>query len=257
MRRRIKLAFLACFLLFSCLLTACSSDEEPKILVPVVEKDVYVYDQGNFVEDEVEEKINSLLVQLEEQTTIEFAVITIPSLNDLTIESYAVKLGNTLGIGKADEDNGILLLISKEDTRVRLEIGPGLQGILTDSISGRILDNYFVPFRDEGNYEDASMNTVQAVINCLADSEEYEITIDSLNKELKVENEEMDLGELILAIIVIIAILCFIEWFTGHLWGDGFRDGIVVMFLDAASDGSSSSGGSFGGGGFNGGGASR
>ena len=80
--------------------------------------------------------MNQFLVALEEQTTIEFAVITVPTLGNLSIESYAVKLGNKLGIGKADDDNGILLLISREDERVRLEIGKGLQGTLTDSVSG-------------------------------------------------------------------------------------------------------------------------
>ena len=147
MGQKIKVYLLTVLILLSCLLCGCGSistdnttnDSEVKIQVPEVLKDTYVYDQGNIISDDQEAVINNLLVQLEEKTTVEFAVITIPSLNNLTVEQYAVKLANTLGIGKAGEDNGILLLVSKTDTKVRLEIGRGLQGFLTDSVSGRIL----------------------------------------------------------------------------------------------------------------------
>lgn len=199
-------------------------------------------------------------MQLEEKTTIEFAVITIPSLNDLTIEQYAYRLGTELGIGKAEEDNGILLLISKTDTRVRLEIGVGLQGILTDSVSGRILDNFFVPYRDEGKYDDASLNTVNAVINYIADSEEYEFSgVEGLNEEIALEaEEEMTTAETIVAWIILIIILIVVEWITGSIFGDGFGDGLVFAILSSSSSSSGGrSGGSFGGGRFNGGGSSR
>ena len=126
MKSRLKAILLTGLILLACLLGGCTSNEKTaeeemleSVLVPEVLKDTYVYDQGNFISDDQEEVINHLLVQLEEKTTIEFAVITIPSLNDLTIEQYAVRLGNKLGIGKAGEDNGILLLVSRTDTKVR------------------------------------------------------------------------------------------------------------------------------------------
>lgn len=226
-------------------------------------KDTYVYDQGDFISDDQEEVINNLLVQLEEKTTVEFAVITIPSLNGLTIEQYAVRLANELGIGKADEDNGILLLVSQTDSKVRLEIGVGLQGILPDSLCGRILDDYFVPSREKGNYNDACFNTVNAVINSIANSEDYEFSgIDGLNPEIVVESDsdELTAGEII-GIVLLIIVLLIIEWITGTIFGVGFGDGLVFsilrIVLSSRSSGGSSSGGSFGGGRFNGGGSSR
>ena len=256
-QKRICACLLTLLILFSYLLTGCSFEEESQLLIPDVKKDTFIYDQGNFIDDQVEKKVNNLLIQLEEQTTIEFVVITIPSLNNLTIENYAVKLGNKLGIGKAETDNGILLLISKEDTKVRLEIGKGLQGILTDSISGRILDDFFVPFRDIDNYDEASLNTVQAVINYLAESEEYNISINGIDKEIMLEPEkEYSASEIISFILIIIMILIILEWITGKIFGDGFGDGIVFIILNAITDSGSGSGG-FGGGSFNGGGASR
>lgn len=256
-QKKICIYLLTLLILFSCILTSCSFEEESQLLIPDVKKDTYIYDQGKFIDDQVEEKINNLLIQLEEQTTIEFVVITIPSLNNLTIENYAVKLGNKLGIGKAETDNGILLLISKEDTKVRLEIGKGLQGILTDATSGRILDAFFVPSRDKDNYDEASLNTVQAVINCLAKIEEYNISINGIDKEIIPEPEkEYSTSEIISFIIIIIMILIILEWITGKIFGDGFGDGIVFIILNAVTDSDSGSSG-FGGGSFNGGGASR
>ena len=269
MGQKIKVSFLTVLILLSCLFGGCASSDdaqdslEAQLLVPEVLKDVYVYDQGEFISDDQEEIINNLLVQLEEKTTVEFAVITIPSLNDLSIEQYAVRLGNKLGIGKEGEDNGILLLVSKTDTKVRLEIGGGLQGFLTDSVSGRILDKYFVPSREKGNYDDACFNTVNAVINCIADSEEYEFSgIQGLDQDIAVEAEEdgLNAGEII-GIIALVIILLILEWITGYFMGTGFGDGIVFLILrivlSSRSGGGGKSGGSFGGGRFNGGGSSR
>lgn len=259
MRRRVKQLFFFMIIFVLVLLTGCSSSDEEQIMKPAVKKDVYVYDQGKFINEDIEKSINNLLVQLEEKTEIEFAVITIPTLNDLTIEKYAVELGNALGIGKAEEDNGILLLISKKDTKVRLEIGKGLQGIITDSVSGRILDDFFVPAREKDDYDKASLNTVQAVINYLAESEDYDFSIDGINTEITVEQEqETPWYEILMIIVGIIVLLILLEYITGKIWGDGFGDGIVFIILHFASDSSSGgSSGGFGGGSFNGGGASR
>lgn len=269
MGQKIKVYLLIVLILFSCLLVGCASndstinDSNAQIMVPKVLEDMFVYDQGNIISDDQEEIINNLLVQLEEKTTVEFAVITIPSLNNLTIEQYAVKLGNELGIGKANEDNGILLLVSKTDSKVRLEIGRGLQGFLTDSVSGRILNEYFVPSREKDNYNDACFNTVNAVINCIANSEDYEFSrIEGLDPNIAVEQTEgkLTVGKVI-GIIALIIILLILEWITGSIFGNGFGDGLIFLilriFLVSRSGGGGSQGGSFGGGRFNGGGSSR
>ena len=269
MGQKIKVYLLTVLILLSCLLCGCGSvndntidDSNVQIQVPEVLKDTYVYDQGNIISDDQEAVINNLLVQLEEKTTVEFAVITIPSLNNLTIEQYAVKLANNLGIGKAGEDNGILLLVSKTDTKVRLEIGRGLQGFLTDSVSGRILDKYFVPSREKDNYNDACFNTVNAVINCIANSDDYEFSeIEGLDPEIAVETEDKLTAGQVFGIILLIIFLLILELITGKIFGDGFGDGLVFLILhillNSRSGGGGSSGGSFGGGRFNGGGSSR
>ncbi len=233
--------------------------DSSKIKLPDVKKDTFIYDQGEFLNDDEERKVNELLVKLEKASTIEFAVITIPSLNDLTIEEYANKMANELGIGKKEKNNGVLLLISKTDNKVRLEIGNGLQGILTDSISGRILDNYFVPYRENNEYDKAVSQTVQAVINRIASSEEYDFSIDGIDESLVVD-DDISGTTVFIIILVLVLIAVVLEGATGYYLGNGFGDGIIFMLLEDISDISSSGGGSgghFGGGGFSGGGASR
>ncbi len=256
MKRKRKRALSILFLMLISLLAGCAEEKIP-IEVPEVQKDQYVYDQGDFLGSDAENSMNQFLVALEEQTTIEFAVITVPTLGNLSIESYAVKLGNKLGIGKADDDNGILLLISREDERVRLEIGKGLQGTLTDSVSGRILDEYFVPYREIDQYDQACLYTVQAVINYLAETGEYTIAIEEINSDITVTDNDLTIEEAITILVVsilIIALICVVIWALLRNSRGGGR-GVYTSFY--GSGGGFSSGGGFGGGGFSGGGASR
>lgn len=239
------------------MLTGCTTSE--KIPIPTIEKDVYIYDEDNIIDDDVEENLNKMLVELEEKTEVEFAVISVESLLDRSIEDYANNLFNTLGIGKKGEDNGILLLFSRSDEKVRLEIGRGLEGCLNDSKCGRILDDYFVPYRENDEYTEATKLTVNAVLKVLC--EEYDITITGLNTEsIQIEEpDELTLGQWVIIIVIIIILLIVLEWITGRIFGDGFGDGIVFIILECLGDSSSSgsSGGGFGGGFSGGGGASR
>lgn len=225
-----------------------------EIPIPVVEKDVYIYDVDNAIDDDVEESLNKLLVQLEEKTGAEFAVISVESLLGQTIEDYAYNLFNTLGIGKKGEDNGVLLLFSRSDTRVRLEIGRGLEGCLNDGKCGRILDRHFVPYRDDGEYTQATENTVKAVI--LEVCEEYNISVEELNlKEFQEEEEKADEAEF-WTMLFLIALLLLLAYLEVKYGGGGSSSG--GSYGRSYSGGSSSySRGSFSSGRSGGGGASR
>lgn len=227
------------------MLTGCATSE--KIPIPTVEKDVYIYDEDNIVDDDVEEEINKMLVELEEKTEAEFAVVSVESLLDRSIEDYANNLFNTLGVGKKGKDNGVLLLFSRSDEKVRLEIGRGLEGCLNDSKCGRILDDYFVPYRENDEYTKATEMTVKAVLNVIA--KEYEVDIQGLEKDLSVEDDSDDGLPLWVWIIIIIVIAVIV---IGAICDDGSSSG---GFFGGSSGGFS--GGGFGGGFSGGGGASR
>lgn len=73
-----------------------------KIPIPTVKENVFIYDEDNIVDDEVEESLNKMLVELEEKTEVEFSVVSVESLLDRSIENYSNNLFNTLGIGKKE-----------------------------------------------------------------------------------------------------------------------------------------------------------
>ena len=228
------------------MLTGCAASE--KIPIPTVEKDVYIYDEDDIIDDDVEKELNKMLVELEEKTDAEFAIVSVESLLDRSIEDYANNLFNTLGIGKKGKDNGVLLLFSRSDEKVRLEIGRGLEGCLNDAKCGRILDDYFVPYRENDEYTKATEMTVKAVLNVIA--EEYEINIQGY---LPVEDDSDDGLPLWVRIIFILVAIAIAIVVIGAICDDGSSSG--GGFFGGSSGGFS--GGGFGGGFSGGGGASR
>ena len=243
-RSRILLGIMVLILgIFTFSITGCGNSK--KIPIPTVKDGVYIYDDGNIIDDDVESQINDMLVDLEEKTEVEFAVITVEDLQGLEIEEYANNLFNT---GKKGEDNGILLLISQPDERVRLEIGRGLEGCLNDAKCGRILDDYFVPYRDNDEYTKGTELTVEATLNVLAD--EYDVQIQGLDENIQLEEEnEEDYTIIFIIVVIIIFAVCLIMEKNDYHGGGGIFVGGV--------GGGGSSGGSFGGGFSGGGGASR
>ena len=201
---------------FVAILTGCSNSD--KIPIPTVEDGVFVYDEDNIIDDDVEEKINDMLVDLEEKTDAEFAVITVEDLQGREIEDYANNLFNTLGIGKKGEDNGLLLLISRSDERVRIEVGRGLEGCLNDAKCGRILDDYFVPYRESDEYTEGTELTVQAILNVLAD--EYDVQIQGVSEDLQVQEEGTDDLEWVKITLIVIMIILVTLRFVISLIGD-------------------------------------
>ena len=234
-------------IVFGAVTLSVFAKKKSEIPIPTVKEDVYVYDSGDIIDNNVEKELNELLTKLEKQTKAEVAVVTVTSLLDMEIEDYSYELANTLGIGKAKEDNGVLLLISKTDTKVRLEIGKGLEGCLNDSKCGRILDDYFVPYREKDEYSEGTKKTIEAVVSVIA--KEYDTTIGEIDAGVANELEESESYVwlwILLIIILLVVFFAVMDSSTGGTYSGGsFRSG-----------GGSSFGG-FGGGGFGGGGASR
>jgi len=96
--------------------------------------------------------IEQILVVLDSYTTCELVVLIIPTTGSETIEEYSMRAAEKWKIGKKEKDNGVILLIAKNDRKVRIEVGYGLEGILTDASSIRIIDNYIVPEFKNGDF---------------------------------------------------------------------------------------------------------
>ena len=123
----------------------------------------YVNDFAGLLSAQGKEQIEGQLSQLEKDTTAQVAVVTVKSLEGSTIEDYASRLFEKWGIGKKGKDNGVLFIVASDDRKVRIEVGYGLEPVLTDSRAGRILDNDVVPFLKKNDYEKGIIAGVNAI----------------------------------------------------------------------------------------------
>lgn len=124
----------------------------------------YVNDFANILSSETKQAIEQRLTKLEEDSSIEIAVVTVKSLEETTVEDIAVRLFEDWGVGKKNEDNGILFLIAPNERQTRIEVGYGLEPLLPDAKAGRILDNYVLPAFKDGNYDRGISEGVDAII---------------------------------------------------------------------------------------------
>lgn len=114
---------------------------------------IYVNDYAQLLSPETEQAILALGTQLEEKSNAQVVVVTVPNLAGQTVEDYAVGLFRKWGIGQQEQNNGVLLLVSKEERKVRIEVGYGLEGALPDAKVGRILDEEVVPYFRQGDFD--------------------------------------------------------------------------------------------------------
>lgn len=116
-------------------------------------QDMMVTDSGEMLSDREEQEVSEMLYSINRQTGIEYLVYTIKSLNGEDIETCANRLFRTAGLGDKEKDNGLLLLISYDDRKFRLEVGYGLEGDIPDTQAANII-NTMTPYFKEGNYGD-------------------------------------------------------------------------------------------------------
>jgi uncharacterized protein len=120
----------------------------------------YVNDFANIIEPEWEEQLNALIGEIEKNTTVEIAIVTVKTLEDNTPEGLALAYLEQWGVGKKGTDNGLVILVALEEHKWRIEVGYGLEGTITDSISGRIGRHELVPYFKQGNYGEGLYNEV-------------------------------------------------------------------------------------------------
>ncbi len=127
----------------------------------------FVNDYAGLMSMQGKQALEARLTQLEKDTTAEVAVVTIKSLEGYSIEDYAVRLFENWKIGKKGKDNGVLLLVALDDRKMRIEVGYGLEPIITDGRAGRIRDDDVIPRFKNNDYESgivAGINSVEKYI---------------------------------------------------------------------------------------------
>ncbi|NQX95666.1 MAG: TPM domain-containing protein [Erythrobacter sp.] len=110
-----------------------------------------VVDQADILPAETEAQLTARLAELETQSNRQLVVATVNSLEGYDIADYGYRLGREWGIGQEGEDNGAILLVAPNERRVRIEVGYGLEGYLTDALSALIIQNVILPSFREGD----------------------------------------------------------------------------------------------------------
>lgn len=123
-----------------------------------------VNDYAHMLSPEAVQRLDATLADFERTDSTQVVVLTIPSLQDESLEEYSIKVAQAWGIGRKGRDNGAVLLVSKGDRKVRIEVGYGLEGVLTDALSGRIISQAITPAFKEGNFDAGVENGVAAII---------------------------------------------------------------------------------------------
>ena len=112
----------------------------------------YVNDFADLIEPDQQQRLEERLVALEATSSVEVTVVTVTDLQGVTVEEFAVELFASWGIGKAGADNGLLILVARDERKVKIEPGYGLEPVITDGRAGRIIRDQMTPAFREGNY---------------------------------------------------------------------------------------------------------
>lgn len=210
-----------------------------------------VNDAANILSPEQRQILEDKLVALDDSTSNQITIVTIPSLNGYDIADYANKLFRDWGIGGKKNNNGILVLIAIEERRVRIEVGYGLEGAIPDITASSIIDNEITPAFKEGNYYRGLDNAIDALSKAAAG--EYHVA----------RQRDDDGGGSILVFIIILFVILMIVGNSGKGGGGGKGGGMMsrrgfsgwwIPLLFNGGGGGRGGGGGFGGFGGGGGG---
>lgn len=130
-----------------------------------------VNDYANLISPDQKQRIEAQLAQFEQQTGNQVVVLTIPSLNGEDIEGYANRVARAWALGQKGKDNGVLLLVAHQDRRMRVEVGYGLEPVLTDLQSNIIQNEVIIPYFKRGDFGGGIEAGVKAILSTIQGKE--------------------------------------------------------------------------------------
>ena len=213
-----------------------------------------VVDDAGLLTYPEEVAITADLKALEDKSSDQVVVVTLPSLQGYTIEDFGYQLGRHWGIGTAQFDNGVILIVASNERKVRIEVGRGLEGTLTDALSKIIIENAILPRFREGDFAGGIKDGVRDIILVL--------TGDAAEVEQR-GKARRDADNPVVDWFLMILWLAIWLWIAYSIWSSvhyasraGRGPGGSIFAPGSSSGGWSGGGGGSGGGGFSGGGGS-
>ena len=226
-----------------------------------------VVDAAGIIDPTARQQLTQKLADFEAKSSDQVVVVTVPSLNGEDIETYSNRLFRAWALGQKQENNGILLVVAPNDRKVRIEVGYGLEGTMTDALSSVIINGTIIPAFRTGDYSGGVVQGVDGILSVLSgDAAELEARA---KRNVQSSSDDIDW-----VFVVFITFWCLI-FFGGFgmailtpIFGRKIGPGKyrwLGMVIDFNSRGGSGGGGGFsgggggwssGGGGFSGGGGS-
>jgi uncharacterized protein len=125
----------------------------------------YVNDYAGIISPQARVELEGELAGFERSDSTQIVILTVPSLEGDTIEDFGIRVADAWKIGQKNKDNGVIFIVSKEDRKTRIEVGRGLEGKLTDLMSGRIVDLVVNPRFKRGDFDGGFIAGVSALID--------------------------------------------------------------------------------------------
>jgi uncharacterized protein len=216
-----------------------------------------VVDQAHVLSPEVQAQLDQQLGALEAKTSRQLVVVTLASLGGDDIADYGYQLGRAWGVGQKGLNNGVLLIVAPSEHQVRIEVGYGLEPIITDALSSQIIQQAILPKFRAGDVQGGIVDGTQALVD--------QLSLDASTAEAKAAQARLTpsasarIGSNPLAVLFIGFILF---WVVGSVLGGGRRGGggmgwiFPLLFLGGMGGGGRYRDDDFGGGGGGGGGFS-
>lgn len=180
-----------------------------------------VNDYANMLSPAVSQRLEQELADFEKSDSTQIVVLTINSLEGETLEEYSIKVAEAWRIGQAKQDNGAILLIAKQERKIRIEVGRGLEGVLTDLVSGRIIRGDISPYFKKNDFD----NGITAGVSSL---------IQVVRGEYKAQPRDLDQGKksvkpvFTLLVFLLVAVV-FLGSFSKYLGGAAGAAGLALI----------------------------
>lgn len=201
-----------------------------------------VMDQANILSASEKTELETLLSEYEKKTSNQIVVLTIDSLGEQTIEDFGYQQARKWALGTKEKNNGVLFIVAVNDRQVRIEVGYGLEDVLTDAQSKMIIERNIVPYFKQGKMDQGVLQGTFAIVRTLGGD------VNSLIEEKSKQDDPSDVWSIAAFFLLIGFLIFFSRWLRKRrgprspYGGGGFWRG--------------GSGGGGGGGGFRGGGGS-
>src|SRR3954471_8759932 len=216
-----------------------------------------VVDDAGILDEGTRAALTQKLAEFEAKTSDQLVVVTLKSLQGTSIEDFGVELGRHWQIGQRDKNNGVLLLVAPNERRVRIEVGYGLEGALTDAVSRLMIENGITPRFRAGDFAGGITRGVDDIVSVLSgDAEEWQARAarrpDTVSPTDSTRNDSI--WPVIWVVLVVMVVVFICSMLAGALCAAILRLFAMLSLVGGrgSSGGFSGGGGSFGGGGASG-----